>query len=129
LGEAAAMDEEFVVDPSPADADRYFHTETQDGVTVVIFEDIQIGPDARDPIYGLVENQGKTRIVVDLGDVWALSSHALGILANFQNKVRAAGGALKLCGVNPNLAQLFRLTKFDQIFEIHGTRDEAVRAF
>jgi anti-anti-sigma factor len=127
LREAAAMEEEFDVDPPTAD--RYFRTETQDGVTVVIFEDIQIGPDARDPIYGLIENQEKPRIVVDLANIFALSSHALGILANFQNKVRAAGGGLKLCGVNPNLAQLFRLTKFDQIFEIHGTRDEAVRAF
>ena len=121
------MDEEFAIDPPTAD--RYVRTETQDGVTVVIFEDIQIGPDARDPIYGLLENQEKPRIVVDLANILALTSHALGILANFQNKVRAAGGGLKLCGVNPNLAQLFRLTKFDQIFEIHGTREEAVRAF
>jgi anti-anti-sigma factor len=108
-------------------ASHYFRVEHQDGVAVVIFDDIS--PDAREPIYGLAENQGLTRIVIDLSDILALSSYALGILANFQNKVRAAGGSLKLCGVNPNLAQLFRLTKFDQIFEIYGTREEALNAF
>ncbi len=110
-------------------AERYFHLETRGDVCVVHFEDIQLGPDSRDAVYGLVEDQGHTKLVLDLGDIWALSSFALGILANLQKKVELAGGRLKLCGLNQNIQQLFRLTKFDQIFEIYATREEALSAF
>src|SRR5262245_30577886 len=110
-------------------ATRYFRLETQGDICVVHFEDIQLGPDSRDAVYGLVEKQGHSKLVLDLSDIWALSSFALGILANLQQRVEAAGGRLKLCGLNENIKQLFRLTKFDQIFEIYATREEALRAF
>ena len=106
-----------------------FRVESQDGITIVRFDDIQIGPDSRDPLYGLVENDGHTRIVLDLSDIWALSSLALGILANFQQRVQARGGRVKLCGLNANVKQLFRLTKLEQIFDIHETDQEALRDF
>jgi anti-anti-sigma factor len=108
---------------------RYFRIETRDDVCVVHFEDIQLGPDSRDAVYGLVDNQGHTKIVLDLSNIWALSSFALGILANLQKRAELAGGGLKLCGLNDNIKQLFRLTKFDQIFEIYITREEALSAF
>jgi anti-sigma B factor antagonist len=111
--------------PSP----HGFRVESQEGITIVRFDDIQIGPDSRDPLYGLVEDEGHTMIVLDLSDVWALTSLALGILANFQQKVEARGGRLRLCGLNPNVKQLFRMTKLDQIFDIHETAQEALRDF
>jgi anti-anti-sigma factor len=108
--------------------ERYFRVESHDGVTILHFEDIQIGPDARGPLYGVVEDQGHTRVILDLSDVWGLSSLALGILASFQQKVEARGGRLILCGLNPNNLQLFRMTKLDQIFVIHEDRAAALRA-
>jgi len=120
--EGPTMDAET---PSP----HGFRVESQGGITIVRFDDIQIGPDSREPLYGLVEEQGHTNIVLDLSDVWALSSLALGILANFQQKVEARDGQLKLCGLNPNLKQLFRMTKLEQIFNIHETDQEALRDF
>lgn len=110
-------------------AERYFRVESQDGVSIVHFEDIQIGPDARDPLYALVESEEHARVVLDLSDVWALSSLALGILANFQHRVESRGGRLKLCGLNANIRQVFRMTKLDQIFAICETREEAIRDF
>ncbi len=108
---------------------RYFHVESRDGITIVRFDDIQIGPDAREPLYGLVENEGHTKIVLDLSDIWALSSLALGILANFQQRVEARGGRLKLCGLNPNIKQIFRMTKLDQIFQVYANQEDALHDF
>jgi anti-anti-sigma factor len=108
---------------------RHFRVEPQDGVTLVTFEEIQIGPGARDPLYGLVENDGHTNVVLDLSEICALSSLALGILANFQRHVDSRGGRLVLCGLNANLKQLFRLTKLDQIFAISETRQDALQEF
>ena len=120
--EAHTMDAET---PSP----HGFRVEARDGITLVRFDDIQIGPDSRESLYSVAENEAHPRIVLDLSDTWALSSLALGILANFQQKVEARGGRLKLCGLNPNLKQLFRMTKLDQIFSIHETDQEALRDF
>jgi anti-anti-sigma factor len=111
--------------PSP----HGFRVESQAGITIVRFDDIQIGPDSRDPLYSLVENEGHTNIVLDLSEVWALSSLALGILANFQQKIEARHGRLKLCGLNPNVKQLFRMTKLEQIFNIHPTDQDALQDF
>jgi anti-anti-sigma factor len=110
-------------------AERYFRVESRDGVTLVRFEDIQIGPDARDPLYRLVEDEGHIRVVLDLTEIWALSSLALGILANFQQRIEARGGRLVVCGLNPNLKQVFRMTKLDQIFVIRDTAEEALQNF
>jgi anti-anti-sigma factor len=108
---------------------RYFSVEAQNGVTIVRFDDIQIGPDARDPLYGLVENEGHTNVVLDLSEIWALSSLALGILANFQQRVESRGGRLVLCGLNANLKQVFRMTKLEQIFAISETAQDALQQF
>ena len=104
-----------------------FLVESQDGTTIVRFDDIQIGPDSREPLYGLAEDEGHPRIVLDLSNIYALSSLALGILANFQQKVEARGGRLKLCGLDSNVKQLFRMTKLDQVFDIHETDQGTAR--
>ena len=83
----------------------------------------------RESLYDLAENGAYAKIVLDFSDVWALSSLGLGILANFQHRIEARGCRLKLCGLNPNLKQLFRMTKLDQIFEIHATAAEAMQDF
>jgi anti-anti-sigma factor len=108
---------------------RYFRVEPQNGVALVTFEDIQIGPGARDPLYGLVENDGHTNVVLDLSEIAALSSLGLGILANFQQRIESRGGRLMLCGLNANLKQVFRMTKLDQIFAIAETHQDALREF
>jgi anti-sigma B factor antagonist len=108
---------------------RYFHLELQGGIAVVNFVDIQIGPDARDQLYALVEDDHHERILLDFSNIWALSSSALGILTNLQRKVEAAGGQMKLCRLNPNLIQLMRMTKLEQFFEVHDSREDASRAF
>jgi anti-anti-sigma factor len=107
----------------------YFSVDTQNGISVVRLDDIQIGPDSREALYSLVENEGHKNVVLDLSEIWALSSLGLGVLANFQQKVEARDGVLKLCGLNPNLEQIFRMTKLDQIFSIHENQEKALRDF
>jgi anti-sigma B factor antagonist len=108
---------------------RYFRLEFRGGIAVVNFVDIQIGPDAREELYGLAEDDGHKRILLDFSNIWALTSCALGILTNLQRKVEGAGGRMKLCSLNPNLIQLMRMTKLEQFFDIHDSREDALRAF
>jgi anti-sigma B factor antagonist len=43
--------------------------------------------------------------------------------------VNAKGGDVKLCGMSKQVRAVFELTRMHRIFDIFGTREEAVDAF
>ncbi len=73
--------------------------------------------------------QGESRLIVDLTEVSYISSKGLRVLLTALKTARKNGGALKLCGMNARLAEIFEMVGFDQVFEIYPTRAEAERAF
>ena len=66
--------------------------------------------------------------VIDLSNLDYAGSAVLGLLVNFRQRVRQAGGRLVLCGLSPRLEQIFRTCSLERLFRITHTRDEAVRA-
>jgi anti-anti-sigma factor len=60
------------------------------------------------------------RLVLDLGDIQFVSSIVLGKLITLSNKAKATGGQLVLCNVRKEVAEVFQVTKLDQLFEIQG---------
>jgi len=89
------------------------------------------GPDAtvlHDKLHDLVD-QGKKRIVVDLGQVTAMNSSGLGILISGLTTLRHAGGDLKLANVTERIQNLLMITKLKAVFEAHETVDKAVASF
>ena len=58
--------------------------------------------------------------------VRAFASQAVGILLTL-NKKLGRGKILTLCCAGPNLTQLLRITRLDQVLTITTTRDEAVK--
>ena len=69
------------------------------------------------------------QVVVDLSDVTFLSSSGLRILLLLARELRRQGGDLQLCAPRPQVAEVFHLTGFDQIFELFPTREDAAAAF
>lgn len=69
------------------------------------------------------------RIVLNLEAVEFLSSAALHALVTLYRKVGKAGGRLAICCPGDGLAELFRITRCDQIFDLYGSEEEAVRSF
>jgi anti-anti-sigma factor len=72
---------------------------------------------------------GSNQIIVDLHDVTFLSSSGLRALLLVARDLRQAGGDLMLCALQPQVAEVFHITGFDQIFELHHTREEAAARF
>ena len=72
--------------------------------------------------------RGARQIVVDLSDVTFMSSSGLRILLLLARELRQQGGDLRLCAARPHVAEVFRLTGFDQIFDLHPTREAAIEA-
>jgi anti-sigma B factor antagonist len=57
-------------------------------------------------------------VTVDCSGLEYISSAGLGVLLKTQKRLLAAGGKLRLAGVNRHLRDIFQYSGFDQIFEI-----------
>jgi anti-sigma B factor antagonist len=106
-----------------------FFLEKLGEITIVRFTDPKIGLDAREALYGLVENQGDQKIVLNFENVRFLSSAAIGMLINLKNKAEAGGGTLKLCQLDPDIREILRLTTVDRLFSIFDTEQDAIGSF
>lgn len=68
------------------------------------------------------------RVVFDLGRLRFVDSSGLGAILSCLRQLTAVGGDLKLCGLSKPVRALFELVRMHRIFDIYGTRDEAVRS-
>ena len=60
-------------------------------------------------LFGLIDEDGRTSIVLDFSNVEYLSSAALGKLITMDKKVKAAGGKLRLCSIRPEIYEVFAI--------------------
>lgn len=74
-------------------------------------------------------DDGARAVLLDFGDVSFVSSSGLRDLIVLLRRVRAAGGELRLCALQPLVAEVFALTGFVQLFPIHPTAADGLRAF
>jgi anti-sigma B factor antagonist len=75
----------------------------------------------------LLETNAK--LVLDLSRVRFVDSSGLGAFISCLRKLNAKGGDLKLCGMSKQVRAVFELVRMHRVFDILGTRDDAVRAF
>ena len=73
--------------------------------------------------------QANTRLVIDLSRLRFVDSSGLGAMLSCLRQLSAKSGDLKLCGMSKQVQGLFELVRMHRIFDIFGTREEAVRAF
>lgn len=69
------------------------------------------------------------KVVLDLGELRFIDSSGLGAILSCLRQLNAKGGELKLCALGKPVRALFELVRMHKIFEIHGTREEALKAF
>ena len=77
----------------------------------------------------LRSTQGARSLVIDLTGVISLDSAALGPLVQKLREVHELEGGMALAGVlSPALKEIFALTRFDKVFPMYATRQEAIAA-
>ncbi len=69
----------------------------------------------------IVEKEEHPRIIISFAAVDHLSSAALGTLITINNKVKQRGGQLRLSNINPQILEVFLITKLDKLFRIYST--------
>ena len=87
------------------------------------------GDDAlRDAVNRLVES-GKTKILLNLGDVPYVDSAGLGEIVRCYTTLSRKGGKLKLLNLTKKIKDLLAITKLLTVFETYDSEDEGVRSF
>ena len=80
-------------------------------------------------LFSLVDTDGKRKLLLNFGNVEYMSSAALGKLITLNKKVQAAGGRLILCNIDPQIREVFEITKLDKLFDIRNEEQEALQMF
>jgi len=104
------------------------------GATVAKFLDKKILDETNiqiigNQLFGLVDEDGRTSIVLDFTNVEYLSSAALGKLLVMDKKVKAAKGKLRLCNIRPEIYEVFAITKLNKLFKILPDQEAALASF
>jgi len=103
------------------------------GILVVEFWDcLRLDPapvlQVRNLYEGHLRKGGRPDLVVDLSGVGYAGSAALGNFVALHRIVRPNGGRIVFCNVDPTVAEVFRASKLESLFEFYTDRDMACRA-
>jgi anti-anti-sigma factor len=69
---------------------------------------------------------GARKVVLDLGRLDYISSAGLRVVLIAAKRLKSVGGALVLCTLNPSVREVFEISGFASILEIHPDRDAAL---
>ncbi len=113
---------------------RRLEVEDVGDVTVVNFKDRKILDEQNiqiigEQLFSLVDESGRRKILLNFGNVEYLSSAALGKLITLNKKLQGVGGRLILCNIDPQIYEVFEITKLNKLFNIHKEEQAALQAF
>jgi anti-sigma B factor antagonist len=113
---------------------RRLEVEDIGDITVVNFVDKKILDEQNiqvigEQLFSLVDELGRRKILLNFGNVEFLSSAALGKLITLNRKLQSAGGKLILCNIDPQIYEVFEITKLNKLFVIHKDEQGALQAF
>ena len=119
---------------TPQPRRRRLEVEDIGDVTVVNFVDRKILDEQNiqvigEQLFSLVDESGRRKVLLNFHNVEYLSSAALGKLITLNKKLQAAGGRLILCNIDPQIYEVFEITKLDKFFNIQKEEQAALQAF
>jgi anti-sigma B factor antagonist len=105
-----------------------------DGITRIEFVDRNILDEANIQQIGaeitkLVDARPHPKLLISFDNVDHLSSAALGTLITINNRVRSKDGQLRLANIDPQILEVFVITKLNKLFQIHPTTQQAMASF
>src|SRR3954454_18822436 len=113
---------------------RRLEVEDIGDVTVVNFVDRKILDEQNiqiigEQLFSLVDEVGRRKLLLNFGNVEYLSSAALGKLITLNKKLQSVGGRLILCNIDPQIYEVFEITKLDRFFNIQKEEQAALQSF
>jgi anti-anti-sigma factor len=72
---------------------------------------------------------GERKVLLDMSTVTYVDSATIGCLMDLYRQASAAGGTLKLAGVQKRVETMLSMTGAQNFLEIHGDEASAIRSF
>lgn len=79
-------------------------------------------------IIEVIEKTEEPVVLLHFGRVGFMSSAALGVLIRVHKKCKEFKTVLKLCSINANIREVFKITGLEKVFEIYDQPDDALAA-
>lgn len=119
--------------PMPASESR-LRVRRVDNVTQIEFIDRNILDEANIQLIGeeiaaLIDAETSPRLLISFANVDHLSSAALGTLITIRTRIEAKKGQLALANIDPQIYEVFVITRLNKLFQIHETTEEATKNF
>jgi anti-sigma B factor antagonist len=105
--------------------------DTHDDVTIIgmrsrkLLDEININQ-IGDTLFSLADRSANPKFVLDFSDVSHMSSSALGMLITLLKRIREKDGQLRLCNIQPNIQEVFKITRLDEVLTIKASRQDAL---
>ncbi len=77
----------------------------------------------------VVDGQDEPKVLISFLNVDHLSSAALGTLITINNKIRGREGQLRLAEIDPQIYEVFVITKHNKLFQIFDSSEQAMASF
>jgi anti-sigma B factor antagonist len=77
----------------------------------------------------MIDESENPKLLLDFANVDHLSSAALGMLINANNRIKQRNGQLRLANIKPQIYEVFVITKLNKLFRILPDRAEAMTSF
>ncbi len=115
-------------------SDSRIRVKEVDGVTQVEFVDRNILDEANIQAIGeeidtIISASSAPKLLISFANVDHLSSAALGTLITINTKIRNRGGKLCLADIDPQIYEVFVITRLNQLFDIHESKEAAMKTF
>jgi anti-anti-sigma factor len=107
------------------------HREIQPGVEVVTLRGrVTLGEVSAgiEPLVQSLLDQGRRSLIFDMSGVSHIDSTGIGRFIASLNRVRRAGGSMRLAAAKGQVRDAFRITRLDTVFPFDDTVDQALKA-
>lgn len=108
--------------------------EQENGVTVIIIHTprvmVDMGESLENEVVHEMLKSANPKILLDFSDVQFISSAILGKLIKLNARVAVErNGQFKICKLSDRIAEVFRITGLEKLFQIYKTKAEALADF
>ncbi len=104
-----------------------------DILTIRIIEERLVDPELLKRLFEdlntLLGKSDEQQVILDFAPVKFMASAALSKLVAFQKKCQEFRAKLKLCSVDPQIQEVFKITKLNKVFDIQPDEPTARKSF
>ncbi len=90
--------------------------------------DTNTSPESESHFNELIE-QGDKKILVNFANLDYISSAGLRVLLATSKKMKINGGDLRICGMNETVSEVFEISGFSTILNVHVNESDALQEF